>query len=283
MVSKAMYRISRCGPTAMALLVATLALSSPAVNAQTASGGSASPNSSLATLALPDDPATLQQQVATQQSLESSSLSNASSANGGANIPAPASSLPEASHTQKFIAAGQATPKLDAGDKVLLGLRDAVAPFSAVGWLASAGYEQLTNGSPNYGTDRGAFGQRLGAAALRDATEGIFTDSILSPVFHEDPRYYQLGPSHNFFLRVVYAGTRPIIGRTDGGRTTVFFASLGGNLAGSALANAYYPPVNRNFTQTMETFGGSLGGSAVGDVVSEFFTDVVHLVHPIRK
>jgi hypothetical protein len=33
----------------------------------------------------------------------------------------------------------------------------------------------------------------------------------------------------------------------------------------------------------METFGGSLGGSAVGDVVSEFFTDVVHLVHPIRK
>jgi hypothetical protein len=207
----------------------------------------------------------------------------ASSATGGANISTPSSSLPEASHTQKFIEPGQAVPKLDTGDKVLLGLRDAVSPFSAVGWLASAGYEQALNGSPNYGTDRGAFGQRLGAAALRDATEGIFTDSVLSPVFHEDPRYYRLGPSHNFLIRLVYAGTRPLIGRTDGGRTTPYFASLGGNLAGSALASAYYPPVNRGFTQTMETFGGSLGGSAVGDVVSEFFDDLIHLVHPKQK
>jgi hypothetical protein len=174
-------------------------------------------------------------------------------------------------------------PTLDAGDKVLLGLRDAVSPFAAVGWLASAGYEQALNGNPNYGTDRGAFGQRLGAAALRDMSEGVFTDSVLSPVFHEDPRYYRMGPSHNFFIRLVYAGTRPIIGRTNGGHTTINFASLGGNLAGSALASAYYPPINRGFTQTMETFGGSLGGSAVGDVVSEFLSDVVHLVHPKQK
>jgi hypothetical protein len=92
-----------------------------------------------------------------------------------------------------------------------------------------------------------------------------------------------MGSSHNFLIRLVYAGTRPIIGRTNGGHTTINFASLGGNLAGSALASAYYPPINRGFTQTMETFGGSLGGSAVGDVVSEFLSDVVHLVHPKQK
>ena len=258
MVSKAMYRIFRRG-AALPLFLAALALSSPAANAQAASDRPASPDSSLAaTLALPDDPATIEQRASASQSLGSSSLSGASSANGGANIPAPASSLPEASHSQKFIAAGQAVPKLGTGDKVRLGLRDAISPFSAAGWLASAGYEQALNGSPNFGADRGAFGQRLGAAALRDSTEGIFTDSILSPVFHEDPRYYSLGPSHNFFIRLVYAGTRPVIGRTDGGRTTPYFASLAGNLAGSALASAYYPPVNRGFTQTMETFGGSL-------------------------
>jgi hypothetical protein len=158
-----------------------------------------------------------------------------------------------------------------------------VSPFSAVGWFASAGYEQLVNGSPNYGTDRGAFGQRLGAAALRDASEGIFSDSVMSPILHEDPRYYRLGPSHNFFVRVIYSGTRPIIGRTDGGRTTPNIANLAGTLAGAALASAYYPPLNRGFTQTMETFGGSVGGSAVGDLASEFFADFLHLLHPKRN
>ena len=123
----------------------------------------------------------------------------------------------EASHTQKYLEPGQVAPTLTANDKVLLGLRDAFSLFSASGWLASAGYEQLVNGSPNYGTDRGAFGQRLGAAAVRDITEGVICDSVMTPILHEDPRYYRLGPSHNFFVRAIYAATRPVITRTDGG------------------------------------------------------------------
>jgi hypothetical protein len=186
------------------------------------------------------------------------------------------STSPEASHTQKYIEPGQTAPTISAGDKVALGLRDAFSLFSAAGWIASAGYEQLVNGSPNYGTDRGAFGQRLGASAIRDVTEGVFSDSIMSPILHEDPRYYRLGPSHNFFARVIYAGTRPIITRTDGGHMTPNLAQLAGNAGGSALTNAYYPQLNRGFTQTAETFGGSVGGSAIGDLVSEFYDDVFH-------
>jgi len=185
----------------------------------------------------------------------------------------------EASKTGMEIEPGQGAPALGTKDKVVLGLKNSVGPTAAVGWLASAGYEQLLDGSPNYGTDRGAFGQRLGAAALRDISEDIFTGSVFSPMFREDPRYYRLGPSHNLFVRLIYSGTRPVIGRTDGGRTTLNFASLAGNLAGSGLTNAYYPQVNRGATQTMETFGGSLGGAAVGDVVSEFLEDFLHLFH----
>jgi hypothetical protein len=182
----------------------------------------------------------------------------------------------EASHTQKYIEPGQAAPKLSASDKSLLGVRDAFSIFSASGWFASAGYEQLVNGSPNYGTDRGAFGQRLGAAAIRDITEGVFSDSIMSPLLHEDPRYYRLGPSHNIFVRAIYAGTRPLITRTDGGRMSPNLALIAGNAGGSALTNTYYPQLNRGFTQTLETFGGSMGGSALGDLVSEFYDDVIH-------
>jgi hypothetical protein len=226
-------------------------------------------NSSVASLTLPDAPGF---------AYAGSSASRSSDpADAVTNAAKPGQ--PQASHTQKYIEPGQSAPSLSAGDKVLLGLKDAVSPFSALGWLTTAGYEQLVNGSPNYGTDRGAFGQRLGAAAIRDATEGVFGDSVMSPILREDPRYYRMGPSHNFFVRLVYSGTRPILTRTDGGRTSPNLALLAGTLAGSALANTYYPQLNRGATQTMETFGGSLGGSAVGFVVSEFTADLLHAVH----
>jgi len=179
-------------------------------------------------------------------------------------------SIAMASPTQKYIQPGQAVPTLTASDKVLLGVRDAVSPFSAVGWFAVAGYEQVMNGSPNYGTDRGAFGERLGAAAVRDTSESVFSESVMANFFHEDPRYYQMGPTHNFFVRLVYSGTRPIFTRMDSGRTSLNLASLTGTLGGAGLTNLYYPQVNRGMTQTMETFGGSVGGAALGDVVSEF-------------
>jgi hypothetical protein len=186
------------------------------------------------------------------------------------------STTAEASHTQKYIEPGQIAPTLSGNDKVLLGVRDAFSLFSAAGWVIGAGYEQLINGSPNYGTDRGAFGQRLGAGAIRDITEGVFSDSIMSPLFHEDARYYRLGPTHNFFARAVYAATRPIITRTDGGHTSPNLGLILGNAGGSALTNVYYPQLNRGFTQTAETFGGSIGGSALGFLVSEFYDDVFH-------
>lgn len=191
-------------------------------------------------------------------------------------------SIPMASPTQKYIEPGQMVPVLAGNDKVLLGIKNSFTLFAISGWFASAGYEQIVNGSPNYGTDRGAFGQRLGAAALRDTTESILSDSVMSNLFHEDPRYYRMGPEHNFFLRLVYAGTRPIITRKDNGRLSLNFSQLTGTLGGAALTNLYYPQANRGMTQTIETFGGSVGGASISDVVSEFYDDFVHMFHPAR-
>ncbi len=167
-------------------------------------------------------------------------------------------------------------------EKVVGGLKDSVSLFSAAGWLGSAGWEQLWNSSPNYGTDSGAFGQRLGAAALRGISEGVFSDSLFAPIFHEDPRYYVMGKGHNFFKRAIYAGTRTIITRTDDGHTTINLALLAGNFAGSALTIPYYPAVNTSFKEVGITFGGSIGGSAVGFVVNEFIVDALVGLH-IKK
>jgi hypothetical protein len=188
-------------------------------------------------------------------------------------------SMPVASRTQKYIEPDQIAPTLNASDKALLGVRSAFSPFAVSGWFVTSGYSQLMNGSPNYGTDRGAYGQRLGAAAIRDATEGVFGDSVMSSFFHEDPRYYRMGPTHNVFVRLIYSSTRPVFTRTDGGRFTPNLALLSGTMGGAALTNLYYPQVNRGMSETLQTFGGSLGGSAVSNIVNEFSGDFKHMLH----
>ena len=179
----------------------------------------------------------------------------------------------------KYISPGQMAPSINAHDKFILGVRDAVSPFSIFAWLFNGAYEMAVDGSPNYGQTGRGFAQRLGAAAARDVSQGIFGDSILAPLLHEDPRYYKLGKGHSFIKRVVYSGSRAIITRTDGGRHTINLAQIGGNLGGALLTDVYYPPINQGFTQTMETFGGSVGGSALGFVVSEFLSDTLVAVH----
>lgn len=179
----------------------------------------------------------------------------------------------------KYIPAGWSAQPLTAHDKVVIGLKDVVTPLDLLAVFASAGYEQATNGQPNYGTDRGAFGQRLGAAAIREGTQGLFSDSLFAPMLHQDPRYYVMGPGHSVWHRIAYAATRPLIGRTDSGRTTINGALLLGYGSAAALSYTYYPPINRNFHDTISTFGGSLGGAALGFGVSEFSSQIFQALH----
>jgi hypothetical protein len=174
-----------------------------------------------------------------------------------------------------IIAPGEIADPMTVHDKIVSGFKNSVSLSSAAGWLSTAGWQQLRNSRPNYGTDAGAFGQRLGAATIRATSEGLFRESLFAPLFHEDPRYYIMGKGHPFFKRLVYAGTRSIITRTDSGHATPNFARLAGNAAGSALTIPYYPAQNRTFSAVASTFGGSLGGSALTFIVDEFLVDAL--------
>lgn len=191
----------------------------------------------------------------------------------------PVQPSPVARLLAKHIQPGQRADRLGVGDKVLIGLRDPVSEFEVLGWITSATWSQLINSTPNYGSGGKAYAQRLGASAARSASEGIFSDAIMAPVFHEDPRYFILGNRRGVAARVVYALTRTVITRTDSGRETANLSLLTGNLAGSALTQAYYPPVDRGFGGVMKTFGTSIGGSAVGFVITEFLGNSLDSIH----
>ncbi len=193
------------------------------------------------------------------------------------------STAPVARIHQKYIPAGTVGQPLTARDKFFVGVQDLYSPFSILGSVASALYAHALNGEPNYGTNLGAFGQQLGATVIRDSNEGFFADSLLDPLFHEDPRYFIEGPSYGFVHRVLYAGTRPIITRNDSGKNTLNAALLVGYAGASAISYSYYPQVNKNFRDTASTFGGSLGGAAVGFLVSEFSDQVLQALHLEKK
>jgi len=186
---------------------------------------------------------------------------------------------PEVSRFAKYVPAGSTAPQITAHDKVVIGLRDSVSPLSILGILVSSGYSHITNGEPNFGTDKGAFGQRLGAIAIRDTTENIFANSVYAPLLHEDPRYYVEGPQYGFFHRVLYAATRPLITRTDSGRNTINAAQILADASAGAISYTYYPQINKNFHDTAATFGGLLGGDALADVVNEFSHQILKMFH----
>jgi len=202
-----------------------------------------------------------------------------SSALPDAPEPAAAASHPRrifAGFDRKYIPADKLAVPLDGREKVVFGLRDAISPESLLVWTLAAGYEQVVNGTPNYGTNRTAFAQRFGAAAARDTSETLLVDSVFAPVFRQDPRYYKLGPQRaGYTKRVLYAVTRPLITRTDAGALAPNYALLSGDLAGTILTNAYYPELNRGPRQTAMAFGGSLGAIALGNAIQEFRDDLL--------
>ncbi len=183
------------------------------------------------------------------------------------------------SRYSKYIKPSEQAPELTATDKVVIGFRDSATGFSVLDWIAVAGYEQARDSAPNYGTDGTAYLQRVGAAAARSTSKGIFTAAVFAPLFHEDPRYYKVGPSRGVAYRLLYAGSRIFVTKRDDGTSTVNRAALAGDLAGTALSQVYYPPQNRGFGVLARSYGIAIAGSMLTFSFDEFLTETLDFLH----
>jgi hypothetical protein len=168
---------------------------------------------------------------------------------------------------------GEKVPPLNSRDKMVFWLHEEVSP---VGWfpaILSAGYDQLTNGDPKYGSDSVAFGERVGAAFLRESSYRFFSDSLFPTLTHEDPRYFRKA-NGGVKARGLYAAEQAFVGQRDNGSTGINYSDILGHLAGSALTATYYPAPSVSARVVMETWGISLAGEAGGNLFLEFWPDV---------
>ena len=143
----------------------------------------------------------------------------------------------------------------------------------------AAAFSQLINSDPKYGTDKGAFGQRYGAAILRETSQQILYGGVGDSLFHDDPRYYILGDGHGIVRRVWYAATRVVVTRTDSGGEALNSPLLLGYLGAAALTQTYYPAPSRGASKVFEGYIGSLGGVALGFGYHQFLGDALRIAH----
>lgn len=167
---------------------------------------------------------------------------------------------------------GEKVPSLSAKDKLLFPLSEELNVTAWFSTFFSSGWEQLRDTDPRYGVDSGAYGQRLGAAALRDLSMRAFSDGVLPALLHEDPRYYRKahGP---IVRRGLYAASRVFVTKRDSGASGFNNSVIWGHGMASALTITYYPEKSVHPSVVFETWAFSLLGEAGGNLWSEFWPD----------
>ena len=181
-----------------------------------------------------------------------------------------------------YIHQGQTSQPLGPWDKMRFPFMENLDGLTEVTALYSAGVSQWDDSDPKYGTDKGAIGQRLGAALLRQTSQAVFNEGIGAIIFHDDPRYYVMGDGHSVGKRILYAGTRTLSIRSDEGKQKPNAPLWLGYLAAAALTQAYYPSASRGAEVVFKTYGWSLGAAALGYEFHEFLGDALRVVHHRR-
>src|ERR1700761_188580 len=163
-------------------------------------------------------------------------------------------------------------------DKIKLSIISRATIGEVAGTAWAAGWSQWRDSRPHYGTDSEAFEKRLGALAIKQTSQSFFTYGVYAAAFHDDPRYYVLGPTVKPMKRLIYAAERTIITQKDDGSRAINWPKFAGIATSTALTTAYYPAVDRGFGNESKAFATSLATSILNDELHEFGGDLIHMI-----
>ncbi len=177
----------------------------------------------------------------------------------------------------KYIEPDQQAVQLSAREKLELAGWEQVQPYAVSTEILAAAWEHLLNGNPKYGSDKAGFGERVGAAAIRQTSQAIFSDGVLPAILRQDPRYYRKG-SGKIVNRILYSASRVLIIRTDAGKEAPNFSQIIGYAGAAALTMTYYPAVSATWNETAEGYAISIATAGLGNQLHEFAPDLIRLV-----
>jgi hypothetical protein len=172
---------------------------------------------------------------------------------------------------------GQTRVPYTAKEKFIFAVRESVSPEQAFVVTLGAGYNQLINGNPHYGTDSNGFGEREGTSALREASNHLLGDGLFASAFHQDPRYFRDGNGVPFKARAKHVLVSAVTSHADSdGHLQPDYSGLLGRASTAAMTVTYYPHVSATPDIAAETFGYSILGELAGNAFLEFWPDIIH-------
>lgn len=201
----------------------------------------------------------------------------------GSAIAAAAAAVQSIRPHNRVIEPGEVAPPLSAKQKAIFAMRESANPINLATSLYSAGYEQLTGSNPKYGSNGDAFASRFGASMAHTVSMRIFADGFFATVLRQDPRYYRVGEGNSLLSRSLRSAEQAVVRRSDNGDQQVNSSGLAGRAAAALLTLAYYPPASRKAGVVLSTFGVSVATDAGGDLVLEFFPDLVRKFPILKK
>jgi hypothetical protein len=137
-----------------------------------------------------------------------------------------------------------------------------------------AGLAQLTNQHPDFGQGLKGYAHRYATAYSDQFIGNYLTEGFLPILFHQDPRYFRIGPSRGgVWYRTGYAASRIFVAKTDRGHNTFNFSEILGNSVAAGIGNAYYP-TERHFEDNFQRLYTALATDAVSQVLKEFWPDI---------
>jgi len=163
--------------------------------------------------------------------------------------------------------AGNAVP-LTTKLKYKLALRVSIDPVSVIAIASMAGIKQAAD-TPDYVQGAKGYGQRLGAIAADNFSDIMIGGAVLPSLLRQDPRYFYQGTG-TARSRFRHALSSPFICRGDDGRRQPNYSTLGGDLASSAISNAYYPRSNRGAGLILGNFAIGTVERMASDIAQEF-------------
>ncbi len=170
-----------------------------------------------------------------------------------------------------FVTYVQDAPPLSTTQKYTLAWKTSFDPLAMVAAGGFAAMQQAGNSLSGYGQGAQGYAKRFGAN-YADMFIGTFMGGAVYPaLFKQDPRYFYKGTG-TVRSRTLYALANAIVCKGDNGRWQFDYSGILGSLTAGGLSNLYYPASDRNgLTVTFENTGMSIAGSAITNLLQEFF------------
>jgi hypothetical protein len=170
--------------------------------------------------------------------------------------------------------------RLTAKEKWDLCWKSSLDPFTGVSALIGTISSQGGNSDPKYGNGARGFAERYGAAMTDFSTQNLFSGFVLATLLHEDPRYFRKGPKTNLLGRLGYSLSMTVLAKNDSGKWGPNLAGVGGMGMGIVFSDLYYPSASVNGSVLWSRVGTSMMGSAIANMMSEFWPDIRTRVLP---